>query len=66
MARGIQVGTENIGGDEIPVFVEEFKPSLGYFKSNFELFEYYYKIATDPNIDPQILHEYAEIGRAHV
>ena len=61
MARGIQVGTENIGGDEIPVFVEEFKPSLGYFKSNFELFEYYYKIATDPNIDPQILHEYADL-----
>lgn len=60
MARGIQVGTDNIDGVEIPLFVEEYEPSLGYFKSNLELFEYYYKIATDQNIDPQILHDYAD------
>ena len=60
MARGVQVGTDNINGVEIPLFVEEYEPSLGYFKSNLELFEYYYKIATDQNIDPQILHDYAD------
>lgn len=61
MAKRIQVGTVSCNGIETPIFEEGFKPFLGYFKSNLELFDYYYKIATDPNIDPQILHEYASL-----
>lgn len=61
MAKRIQVRKVSCNGVEIPIFEEGFKPFLGNFKSNLELFEYYYKIATDPNIDPKILHEYASL-----